>query len=693
MKKRQAQLQTQRHLLALAAAGALSAPAAVWADDEAQAPELPAVVVKGEKIERRLNETLSSVTVRTARDLREREDTSLADVLSHTPGVYTQADNENWGIRGVPVAGFDDQGPATLNGAVSVYVDGAPQSHRLLTLSPGLLWDVEQVEIFRGAQSTVQGRNALAGAVVVQTRNPSYKPSLALQANAGSDRERGVAVAGGGAIVEGLMAGRIAADFREDDGYIRNETLGRNANAHRASNVRGKLLIQPSDQLDMLLTLAHTESRQGANGVVLDDDVPQYYRLFLNTDAFDRIRQDTVSLKLDYYLNDTWTLTSITSNTRSEYDALLDFDEGPDDRWEVARKHKSRLVNQELRLGYRSATVRGHVGLYAGRATNDFNDQLDVDGSAFGGVVGATKVNSRAVFGEVNWRFQPRWELIAGLRYDRERNQTNVVQDDFSAPNAVSNSFNAALPKVGLSYEVAANQQVGAQVQKGYRSGGVNVRAGSGHDPYDPEYTLTYELSHRGAWLDKRLRTSTNVYYTDWKDQQVSVLDSTGSFFEVHNAARSRMKGLELAADYDATKALRLSAGMSYNDARYKDFTDSDGRRLDGQRFLYAPRVKVSLGAGYRFANRLFVNAVVVRQDSAPSQYLFDAGGNVSGVRRSDSHTLLNLNAEYRMTKGATLSFYVKNLLDEKYVTNNRSGGPADVGAPRKVGVALRYDL
>lgn len=683
----------ERSPVALAICAMLSLPGVAWAQEESTAQELPAVVVKGEKIERRVNETLTSVTVRTARDIRERADTSLADVLSHTPGVYTQADNENWGIRGVPVSGFDDQGPATLNGAVSVYVDGSPQAHRLLTLDPRLLWDVEQVEIFRGAQSTVQGRNALAGAVVVQTKNPSYKPSLALQANVGNERERGAALAAGGTIVPGLMAGRIAMDYQEDDGYIRNETLGKNANTHRASNVRGKLLIQPHDKLDVLLTLAHTNNRQGANGVVLDNDVPQYYRLNINTDAFDRIKQDTASLKLDYYINDAWTLTSITSNTRSEYDALLDFDEGPVDRWEVTRKHKSRLLNQELRLGYRSAAVRGHVGIYAGRATNDFNDQLDVEGSAFGGVVGDTKITNRAVFGEVNWRFQPRWELITGLRYDHERNRTNVVQDDFSGPNAASRTFHAALPKVGLSYEVAQDQQLGFQVQKGYRSGGVNVRAGSGHDPYDPEYTMTYELSHRGAWLDKRLRTSTNVYYTDWKDQQVSVLDSTGSFFEVLNAARSRMKGLELGVDYDATKALRLNAGFSYNDARYTEFVDSDGRSLNGQRFLYAPRLKFSLGAGYRFANGLFVNAVLVRQSSSPSQYLFDDNGNVTGVRRSDDQTLVNLNAEYRLAKGTTLSFYVKNLLDEKYVTNNRSGGPVDVGAPRKFGAVLRYEI
>ncbi len=681
-----------KNALAVAAAAALIGPQAWAQENEEPATVLQPVVVKGEKIERKLSDTQSSVAVSTAEDLRQHADQSLADVLTRTPGVYTTAGNENWGIRGVPVTGFDDQGPAALNGAVSVYIDGALQPNRALTLSPLMLWDVDQVEIFRGPQSTVQGRNALAGAVVVQTKNPEYKPSLAAQVNAGNHGERGAAAAIGGALVEGTVAGRLAFDYQESDGYIRNEILNKDADPNRSANVRAKLLVQPTDRLDALFTLAHSRNRQGMNSVAQVNDQPQYFKLFTNTDEFDRIEQDTASAKLDYALSDAWTLTSLTAVTRSTYDSLLDFDEGPTDRDEVVREHRARLASEELRLVYRSAALKGHLGAYYGRSRNRFDDRVDLGGVPFGSVIGETKIVNRALFGELEWSFAPDWRLTTGLRHDRERNETTVSQDDFSSPGQDQRTFHATLPKLGLSYQFAPDQQIGAMAQRGYRSGGVNVRAGAGHTAYDPEYTTNLELSYRGAWLDGRLRTSANAYHTDWKDQQVSVLDSTGSFFEVHNAARSRMKGFEATADLDVAAAWRLSAGLSYNDARYRNFVFGGGNDLSGQAFLYAPKTVWTLGAAYRVTG-LTLNADLAYRAGSPSEYLFDGSGQVVGVRRGDSQAVVNLNAEYRLAKGVTLGAYVKNLFDERYVLNNRSGTTVDVGAPRRFGALLRYEL
>jgi iron complex outermembrane recepter protein len=680
----------RKNTLAMAAA-ALAASINASAADVAPAV-LQTVIVKGEKIQRKLDETQSSVAVNTAEDLREHGDKSLADVLTRTPGVYTTAGNENWGIRGVPVSGFDDQGPATLNGAVSVIVDGALQSNRSLTLSPLMLWDVEQIEIFRGPQSTVQGRNALAGAVVVQTKNPSYVPSAAVQVNAGNYGERGAAAAIGGAIADGVAAARLSFDYQESDGYIRNETLNKNADLHRSANLRGKVLVQPTDKLDVLLTLAHNRNRQGNNSVALVDDKAQYFKLLGNTDEFDRITQDTASAKVDYALNKAWTLTSLTAVTRSTYDSLLDFDENATDRMEVVRNHNARLASEELRLAYQTSSLRGHLGAYYGRSSNRFEDRLNADGAPFGGVAGETKITNHALFGELEWGFAPDWRVTTGLRHDRERNETDVTQDDFASPGRDGRTFRATLPKLGVSYQVTPDSQIGLMAQKGYRSGGVNVRAGAGHLAYDPEYTTTVELSYRGSWLDKRLRTSANAYHTDWKDQQVSVLDSTGSFFEVHNAARSRMKGLEANADFDVTSTWRISTGVSYNDARYRNFIFGGGNDLSGQAFLYAPKTMWTLGGRYR-TGVLTLSADAVYRAGSPSEYLFDGSGQVTGVRRGDNQTLLNLNAEYRITKGMTVGGYVQNLFNERYVVNNRSGTTVDVGAPRRLGVVLRHEL
>ena len=685
----------KKNTIALAVGSAIGLSNGAWAAEEAAKMEIAPITVTGEKIDRSLEKTQSSVVVVTDKNLREHGDKDLVDVFARTPGVYSQAGNENWGIRGVPVSGFDDQGPATLNGAVSVYVDGAVQPNRALTLSPVPLWDAEQVEVFLGPQSTTQGRNSLAGAVVIRTKNPTFEPSFSAQTNVGNYGEHGAAVAGGGAIVDDKIAGRIAVDYGEGDGYIRNTALNEDANPRRTSNVRGKLLILPNDDTDVLLTYAHNEHRQGDRSTMRGaDGKPSYYDISSNTEAFDNLKQDTLSAKVDYRLNDAWSLTSMTANTHTDYSNRLDSDQTALSNDVILRKHDGDLFSQELRLNYASDTVKSFVGAYYGHSTNDFLDRLlATDPVDNGTVKGNTTIENKALFGEINWTFAPRWTLITGLRYDHETNDTDIEQDTFSTSEQVKKSFDAVLPKLGIDYELATDQYLGFMVQKGYRGGGVNVRAGSGHQAYDPEYTTNYELSYRGSFFDKTLRTRANLYYTDWKDQQVSVRQTGSRFIEVFNAGRSDIKGLEVSVEKDVSEQVTLTASGAVTDGKYKDFVTGRGQDMSGESFLSSPKYKVSVGGVYRFDDHLIFGTDVVYQSTAPSEYEFDASGKVTGERRSDNYVLVNFNTEYKVTKNVAVSAYVKNAFDKEYVTNNRSDDIIDVGAPRTVGMVLRYDM
>ncbi len=529
--------------------------------------------------------------------------------------------------------------------------------------------------------------------MVIRTKNPTFEPSFSAQTNVGNYGERGAAVAGGGSIVDDKIAGRIAVDYGEGDGYIRNTTLNEDANPRRTSNTRGKLLILPNDDTDVLLTYAHSEHRQGDRSTMRVNGKPSYYDISSNTKAFDNLKQDTLSAKVDYRLNDAWSLTSMTANTSTDYSNRLDFDQTAVDDQVVLRKQDGNLFSQELRLNYASDTVKSFVGAYYGRNTNDFHDRLLFDGALFGTVKGDTTIENKAVFGEVNWTFAPRWTLITGLRYDHETNDTDVEQDDFSEPAKVSKSFDAVLPKLGIDYELATDQYLGFMVQKGYRGGGVNLRSGSGHQAYDPEYTTNYELSYRGSFFDKTLRTRANLYYTDWKDQQVGLRQSGSSVIDIYNAGRSDIKGLEVFVEKDISEQLTLNVGGAITDSKYKDFVTGTGQDMSGEAFIGSPKYKVSVGGVYRFDDRLMFGTDVIYQSTAPSEYEFDANGKVTGERRSDNYVLVNFNTEYKVTKNVAVSAYVKNAFDKEYVTNNRSDDIIDVGAPRTVGMILRYDM
>jgi iron complex outermembrane recepter protein len=655
------------------------------------------VTVKGEKIERRLEDTLSSVVVATSEDIKENGDRSLEDVMMRTPGVYMQSGSENWGIRGVPVSGFDDQGPVTVNGAVAVYVDGALQPHRMVTMSPLPLWDVDQVEVFRGSQSTVQGQNALAGAVIIQTRDPSYKPELSAQINAGNYGQQGISVLAGGALVEGTVAGRLTLDYQDTDSYIDNVALNKDAYGQRNFNARGKLLFQPTEQLDILLTATHSKYDQGENAVSAVNGRPNYYDIAYDTDASSSIDQNTIGLKLNYFLNDRWTLISETTGLSSDYDSLLDFDQTATANQEVARSHKQKMLSQEFRVGYAAETLRGHVGLYLNQFKLDTHDVLNFGSTTILESKGDTEINNQALFGELNWDFAKDWQLIAGMRYDREKNDTKVRYpiDGFglasSANSIESKTFNAFLPKLGVSYHFAPEQLIGFVAQRGYRAGGVHLRTAALHEAYDPEFTNNYEFSYRGSWLSNHLRTRANLYFTDWKDQQVRILDNTG-FLRITNAAKSEMRGLELANEYDVTDRLTVFANAAYNQTEYQSF-ESDAGDLSGKAFLYAPKYKYSLGATYRHSAGFTTNVNVTHQAGSPSAYITNGSGQVIDTRRSDNATLVNLTVGYQINKKLSVNAYVKNLFDEKYITNNQGDDILDVGAPRLLGIALRTDI
>ncbi|EZH79079.1 energy transducer TonB [Ectopseudomonas composti] len=688
----------KKNTLALAVASGLMAATPLLAAEEAKKEEtlqLKEVVITGEKIQRSQDKTLSSVAVVTSEDMRIHGDQDLQGVLDRTPGVYAQSGNENWGIRGIPVSGFDDQGPAALNGAVSVYVDDALQTNRLLTFNPMGLWDMEQVEIYRGAQSTTQGRNSLAGAVIMKSKDPTFDPEFSVRGNTGKYGERGTSAMANGSLVDGVIAGRLAIDYQTSDGYIENEFLDMDANQLRSSNVRGKLLILPSDDLDVLLTFARTKQRAGLNAAAATNARPDYYKVYENTETLHTLAQNTATAKVDYRLDDFWTLTSVTSGTWSKYDSMLDFDRNTTANQATPRHNEQTLGSQELRLGYVSDRLDGVFGVYLGRSKGEFDDKLVDNGTVLLNQLGETKINSQAVFGELNWTFVDNWQLITGLRWDHEKNNTKISYPVGAAaaidPNVDRDiSSSVLLPKIGISHDLTENQVIGLTWQRGYRSGGVNIRSRASHDAYDPEFTSTYELAWRGNWLDRRLRTTANLYHTDWKDQQVVFRNAPTDPAQVANAGESRMIGLEFSAEYLVTSQLLVNAGFAYSDTKYEKFV-RDRVDLSGYEFMYAPKKMANVGANYTFNNGFMLGADVVYQSKSISN--FDVSGTtVTSKRYNDSVTLVNLNAEYPIGN-LTLSGYVRNLFDEEYITNNQSDSLLDVGAPMTLGVAARYDF
>lgn len=665
--------------------GALLWPEVILAQDvEAQpAATLETVVVTGEKIQRSQQDTLSSVAVVTATDMREHGDKTLSDMLARTPGVYSTAGNETFGIRGIPVQGLTESyGTSDL---ITVYMDDAPQSRRRSIFSPFSSWDVDQVEVFMGPQSTVQGRNALAGAIVMRSTDPTFKSERAMRVNAGNYDTYGASALWGGAIVPGVMAGRLSVDYQESSGYIHNDYLNDDANRNDALTARGKLRIVPNDNVDILLSYAHQDSRLGQRAVDMTPDGPRYWNLTSNIDAHEKIKQDNFSAKADVLLNPEWTLTGILTGGRENYDTKQDFDFATldmDDSFVI--KSEVQQLTQEVRLSRKGKDWRGHIGFY--NASVDEDEDAGVPSFALTRLRDTT-IDNRAVFTEFEWDVTSQWQLIGGLRYDHEKNTTDQRGD--LGEGQSTRSFDAILPKVGVSYSPMPDQRVGLTVQRGYRAGGSSFNLFEERPvEYDPEYTTNYELAWRSRWLDQRLQLNANIFYTDWRDQQVEVYSVVDEPFsaQIENAGASHLQGLEISSVYQVTPALKLLASGSYTKTEFDEFM-VNGVNYGGRSFQMAPEHKVALGAIYRWGQGWMTGADVVYQSDSVSVYNSDGS-----ERRADASTLVNVKLEKSIAKWGTVTAFAKNLFNDKYITNNQGDDTLDVGAPRLIGAELKVN-
>lgn len=461
---------------------ALATATPTLAQQAPAATEVDEIVVTGEKIDRTLQETTTSVAVATAVRIENEGVLSLQEIYDRTANLTQTYGSDGVSIRGVMDTGVAGAGDAPL---ATVYVDGAPLPNGILFNGPTDSWDVAQVEILRGPQSTLQGLNALAGSVVIRTEDPSDTWDLKARLILADPEETGFAIAGGGPLVEGELAFRIAAESREGDGYVWNVTRDEPEAPVDRQTVRGKLLWTPSavPGLEARLGYTHFESSGGYPFVYSRTDVPDFYddRIAVNDSRNGSdIGADIVTLEVSYPLSDSLSLTSATSwsdvSDFTEYDndgSAANLGYGFSDR-------QYETLTQEFRLGYQGTRLRGLLGaFYYNRDTESLSaSRIDVptpvstisfllqsqglDTTTADMIAGLyatalpvipvdyadtapAQVTTYALFGDGEWDLTDQLTLLGGFRWDHEENRIAVTStatfigvypnpDDFAPP-------------------------------------------------------------------------------------------------------------------------------------------------------------------------------------------------------------------------------------------------------------------
>ncbi len=346
----------KKHYLGLAVVAAIGTTA--------QAQELEEVVITGQKIERSLHDTAASVFVMTEETLRDEELGNFYELVTQAPNVYGTP-NTGFSIRGIDAFNVSGGGNSYL---ASMYVDGAPMPYRVIQKGGFSTWDVEQVEILRGPQSTLQGRNSLAGAVIVNTRDPGYDPDLHLRAAVGEYGLKEFAAAGGSAIIDDVVAFRLSAEKNEFEGVNENITRNDHSDFNNNETYRAKLLFEPSalPGFSALLSYTHSEAEIGVLWTEQSEDGSDYDNRITLFDAptFEKVDVDISTLELEYAFNDAWHLSSITSYSDAYYGYEWDGDASAEPISVLLDDRTDETLSQELRLVFESDAVDAVFGAY-----------------------------------------------------------------------------------------------------------------------------------------------------------------------------------------------------------------------------------------------------------------------------------------------------------------------------------------
>ncbi|OCC02201.1 iron ABC transporter substrate-binding protein [Labrys sp. WJW] len=665
--------------------------------------ELDPVYVTGEKIRRSLDETASSVSVLTDKDLAEKTgENSLSEALNDVPNLVPI------GTTGAPsIRGQDTQGPnagsiAFLSGTVpraSVNVDGHYLSFYEYLYGGTSIWDVDSVEVFRGPQTTSQGANAIAGAILVRTKDPTFKPEAAYQMEYGSyDTRRGSFMLSGPLSQD--FAARIAVDYWGRDTFIDyispRFAKGKTDQSFDELNLRAKLLWQPQaiPGLKAKLTLAHTDT----NRPTLEAAFLPYDDLKSGTLQMPSFRQrtNTAIFDLEYDFQNGMKLSNQTQYSQSRYDRF-----GvprPNGSSDIAQKNVSNEL--KLNFGEEKDVWHGVVGLYYAHTKSDetltlLNRQQQPGLSSFDD----TKDNV-GVFAEVNRRFGERWLLTGGLRYEHDSVKRNGFTSLTAVPLDYDKSFGALLPKLSLAYKLTDKITVGALVSRGFNPGGVSINLVPlpGEDPwkrFKAEKVWNYELFTRAHFLDDRLFVTGNLFYNDFKDAQryVSVYLPQNNLTQLYtvNAEKAHAYGAEFGFDYRILDNVRLKAGFGALVSNIDKITSEP--KYQGNEFQKAPGYMLSLGVSWDVTPKLNVSADLRHLDG---YYSDDANSANLSIK---PYTIADARVSYQLSEHAQIYGYVKNIFDERAATFrqiNRSTATATpvveaaMTAPRMIGIGLR---
>lgn len=631
------------------------------------------VTVVGRKEGRELKDLPVSSTQINSRLLRIATINNIKDFSLTVPNMFMP----DYGTKLTSPIYIRGVGSRINSPSVGLYVDGIPYFEK--SAFDFEFSDISSIEVLRGPQGTLYGRNTMGGIVNVTTKSPlTYKGTSAFLSGGNKGRVQ-ASLSDYRNITEHFGYG-ITGYYQHNDGFFYNETLSDFADKLNSGGGRIKLSykrgrnefnfvsnVEYSDQSGYPYMLLNTKT-------LTTDPVnynrPSFYRRMLNSNGLSYV-----------YTSPKIVLTSRTAHQYSRDHQGIDQDFSPKDVYFINQHEKQNMVTEEIEIKqsgeHRINWIMGVSGFYQSMSTGVVMDYLadavpansSTDKSyntpRYGAAVYGQATVDRLIFDNLS--------LTVGLRYDFEKADMRFeYYKNAAGQSTLVDDFNSKLthdqlsPKFSLQYRFKNYGQIYATVTKGYKAGGFNTSFVTEKErSFMPEKSWNYELGTKFSLYEDKLTGSAAVFYIDWNDQQVYQPLSTGKGSLLKNAAKSRSYGVEASLTYQPILGLNIGVDYGYTKAKFIDYVAGPNKDYSLNRLPHVPQSTVSGRVDYTINS---VNSVVYDRINVALQYngVGDIYWNDANSVREDFYNLLNARASISKNI-VTLAVWAKNITNTKY--------------------------
>ncbi|MGR4896169.1 TonB-dependent receptor [Stenotrophomonas sp. LARHCG68] len=720
-------------LLASGPALAQEAPqAAPAADRGASATNLDTIMVTARKREETLQEVPVAVTAFTSEALDKLNVQDIGDLDAQVPNLTIYAARGASSTVTAYIRGVGQSDPTWgADPGVGIYLDDVyiarPQGALLD------VFDVSRIEVLRGPQGTLYGKNTIGGAIKYVSRGLPTTTEGFAQVTVGNYNQRDAKAAIGGPLggPDSGLRGRIAVASMNRDGFGENTYNGQPVSDKQVNAARLNLGAYAGDDFDVQFALDWIDDQSGMRGskmLARNPFSPAYppmddrYDIRSGMPNVNSVETKGASATVNWRPNEDWALKYVVAKRESDSHSNIDFDTTPVKLADVGGFYEDNQVSNELQANYDGGgRVRGVVGLYqfSGEAggqirNNFFNLQ-------FGDTRGKVLTDSVALYADWTFDLTSRLKLDVGARYTDEDKRAIVLNRfyadaTFTRPIAVAADFDKTTnfknvsPKVSLDYQITPDIMVYGLATRGFKSGGYNIRANAvavprSAEPFDDETVDSYEIGSKMAFLDQRLFLNLSAFHNKYKDIQLSVftgIDTNGDgvndafFGDFTNAGKGTVNGLEVEYQYLPTQNWLITGNLAWLDTRYDEYMDRGVNVADQMKFTNAPEFSGAVNVEYRtgLANGGNLSARVGYSYQSEVWPTTD----LSPVIRQDGYGLVNAGVIWKLNDAWTFSLQGTNLADKEYRTTGYNIPAVGTligfyGPPRQYSLSVRYDF